>query len=218
MVQCYSTGDGNVSFHKGTLAPPGKYDWTCASFGPLESTTERANGSVQLFLHSLRQKLPILYNGHPCPPELPFPMGIWTSHVTHDAFGPCESTTQTAPRSVQSSLHRWPRSVSILYNGLPVSLSKLPLPMLASGPHVICGSLGPPESRTQMATWSFQPVFAGLTNVTDWQSDRWTDRPHYSVRCGVIMYNYCMWDTAKPQSRFMLVRTILPLLSRYLYV
>jgi len=28
MVQCYSTGDGNVSFHKGTLAPHGEYDWT----------------------------------------------------------------------------------------------------------------------------------------------------------------------------------------------
>jgi len=26
MVQCYLTGDGNVSFHKGTLATPGKYD------------------------------------------------------------------------------------------------------------------------------------------------------------------------------------------------
>jgi len=29
MVQCYSTGGGNMSFHKGTLAPPGEYDWTC---------------------------------------------------------------------------------------------------------------------------------------------------------------------------------------------
>jgi len=26
MVHCYLTGDGNVSFHKGTSAPPGKYD------------------------------------------------------------------------------------------------------------------------------------------------------------------------------------------------
>ena len=133
IVQCYSTGDGKVSFHKGTLAPPGEYDWSCASFGPLESTTETGNGSVQPFLHNLRQKVPILYNGRPCPP---FPWGIWTSHVTHNAFGPCDSTTQMAPRSVQSSLHRWPRSVSILYNGLPVSPSKLLLPMLASGPPI----------------------------------------------------------------------------------
>jgi len=26
-------------------------------------------------------------------------------------------------------------------------------------------------------------------SVTDWQSDRQTDRPRYSVRCGVIMRN-----------------------------
>ena len=26
-------------------------------------------------------------NGCAYPPELPFPMGIWTSHVTHDALG-----------------------------------------------------------------------------------------------------------------------------------
>ena len=112
MVQCYSTGDGNVSFHKGTLVPPGEYDWTCASFGPLESTTDTANGSVQSFLHSLPQKVPILYNGRPYPPELPLPWGTWTSHVTHDAFGPYESTTQTAPRSVQPSLHRWLQTVN----------------------------------------------------------------------------------------------------------
>jgi len=92
MVQCYSTGDGKVPFHKGTLAPPGEYDWTCASFGPVESTTNTANGWwVQPFLHSLRQKACILYNGRPYPPELPLPMGDWTSHVTHDAFGPCAS-------------------------------------------------------------------------------------------------------------------------------
>jgi len=183
MVQCYLTGDGNVSFHKGTLVPSGKYDWTCASFGPLESTTETANGSVRPFLHSLQQKVPIFYNGHPYPPELPLLMWIWTSHVTHDALDPCEPTTQTAPRSVQSGLYRWPRSVPILYNGLPVSPSKLPLPMLASGPHVIRGSLGPPDSGTQMATWSFQP-FLTYSRVTYRQSDRQTDRPtDRATRC-----------------------------------
>jgi len=58
----------------------------------------------------------------------PFPWGIWTSHVTHDAFSPYESTIQTAPRSVQPSLHRWPRSVSILYKGLPVFPQNCPFP------------------------------------------------------------------------------------------
>jgi len=90
----------------------------------------------------------------------------------------------------QPCLHRWLRSVPILYNGLPVSHSKLPLPMLASRYHVIRSSLGPPESGAKVATWSLQPFFSGLTSVTaDWQSDRQTDRPGYSVRCGVIMRN-----------------------------
>jgi len=54
----------------------------------------------------------------------PFPWGIWTSHVTHNAFGPCESTIQMAPRSVQSSCTD-DSGVSILYNGLPVSPVKI---------------------------------------------------------------------------------------------
>ena len=33
---------------------------------------ETANGLVQLFLHSLQHKVPILYNGRPYPPEVPF--------------------------------------------------------------------------------------------------------------------------------------------------
>jgi len=81
MVQSYSPGGGNVSSHEGTLAPLGEYDWTCASLGPLESTTQTANRSVQPYLHSSRQKVPIIYNGRPYPPKLPLPKGdlepIW---------------------------------------------------------------------------------------------------------------------------------------------
>jgi len=79
MVQSYSPGDGDVSSHEGILAPPGKYDWTCASFSPLESTTQTANRSVQPFLHSSRQKvpMPILYNGSLSTRIAP-PWGIWT--------------------------------------------------------------------------------------------------------------------------------------------
>jgi len=151
MVQCYSTGDGNVSSHEGTLAPPGKYDWTCASFLPLESTTELANGSVQLFLHSLRQKVPILYNGRPYPSELPLPM--------RNLDLPCNTmlSAYTSPQP-KRHLNRFSRlctddhGVSILYNALPVLPSKLQLPMLESGPHLIRGSLGLRESGMQIAT------------------------------------------------------------------
>jgi len=64
------------ALHEGTLVPPGKYDWKCVSFSPPESTTQMANRSVQSFLHSSRQKVPILYNGRSFPTELPLPMGI----------------------------------------------------------------------------------------------------------------------------------------------
>ena len=60
MVQCHSTGDGNMSSQEGTLMPPGEYDWTCASFSPLKSTTEMANWSVQPCLHRWPQSVPIL--------------------------------------------------------------------------------------------------------------------------------------------------------------
>jgi len=152
MVQCYSIGDGNVSSHEGILAPPGEYDWTCASFGPLESTTKMPN------------------------------------------------------RSVQQCLHRWLRSVLILYNGLPVSHSKLPLPMLACRRHVIRGSLGPPESWAQIATWSLQPFFQ---DSLVWQTDRATDRQTYQAT-GVIMRNSVGYGKA--------TQIISPLFSRYLYV
>jgi len=156
MVQCYSTGDENMSFHEGTLASPGEYDWTCTSFGPLDSITEMANGSAEPFCTAYSRRCLYCTMGAPIHQNCPFPWGIWTLHVTHDALGPCEPTTKTAPRSVQPCLHRWPQTVPILYNGLPVFPSKLSLPTLASGPHVIHGSLGPTQSGTQMATWSFQ--------------------------------------------------------------
>jgi len=46
MVGSFGT---NVPSHMGTLAPPGEYDWTCASFGPSESSVQTANRSVQPF-------------------------------------------------------------------------------------------------------------------------------------------------------------------------
>jgi len=63
--------DGSVVFtrwREGTLAPHGEYDTTCASFCLPESTTQKVNWSVQPFLHSWWQKVPILYNGRPFSP------------------------------------------------------------------------------------------------------------------------------------------------------
>jgi len=52
-----------------------KYNWTCASFGLLESTTQTADRPVQLFLHSSLQEVPILDNRR-LYQNCPFPWGI----------------------------------------------------------------------------------------------------------------------------------------------
>jgi len=41
-------------------------------------------------------------------------------------------------------------------------------------PHLMHGSLGPPESSTETASQSVQPFFSGLTSVTDQQTDHGT--------------------------------------------
>ena len=119
----------------------------------------------------------------------------WRIRLNLCIFGPREATTETANWSVQPHVCTDDRGVQshILYNCLPVPQSKLPLPMLASRPHVIRGSLGPPESGMPRTTWSFQPFLQG--SVT-WQTDRATDRQCYSVQCGVIMRSYVGYGKA----------------------
>ena len=69
-------------------------------------------------------------------------------------------------------------SLYILYNGTPLSPSKLPLPMGDLDPHLMHGSPGPPESSTQTASRSVQPFLQGsLVWQTDWQTDS-NNRPH----------------------------------------
>jgi len=99
-----------------------------ASLDPPESTYQTASRSVQPFLHSSRQKVPILYNGSPilaAPRNCPFAWAIWTPSNT------------------------WFRGPTRVHNPNGISI----------------GSAG----------------FAGLTIVTDRQTDRPTNRPRYSV-------------------------------------
>ena len=157
-----------------TLAQPREYDWTCASFGPPKSTTQAANRSVQPFLHNSRLKAPMLYNGRPFPPKLPFLMGGCGPPSNSWFLGPVQAhnphgitngsavftqVTTECPYTLQ-----WAAA-----SPLP---SKLPLPVEVSGPHLIHGSRGPPRSSTQMASRS--PFLQGSLV---WHTDRQTDRP-----------------------------------------
>ena len=88
--------------------------------------------------------------GAPVHQNCPFPWGIWTSHVTR-SFRPMRvhNPNGTSIGSVIAQM-----TAACLYFTMVCLFppSKLPLPMLASGRHVIRGSLGPPESGTQMVT------------------------------------------------------------------
>ena len=60
-----------------------------------------ASRSLQPFLHSSWQTVPILYNGRPFSPKLPLPMGDLDPHLLHGSLGLSESSTQTSSGSVQ---------------------------------------------------------------------------------------------------------------------
>jgi len=143
--------------HVGTLAPPGKYDWTCASFGPPESTTQTANQSVQPFLHSSQQKVPILCNGQPFPKKLPRLM--WASNSWF--LGPVWAHN---PNGISIDLAVFAQVTA----ECPYTLqweapfpSKLPLSVGDLHSHLIHGSLGPPKSSTQTASQSVPPFLQG---------------------------------------------------------
>ena len=193
MVHCYSTGDGNVSFHKGTLAPPGEYDWTCASFGPLESTTDTANGLVQSFLHSLWQKVPIIYNGRPLstsivPSHLDRPRNTW-------CFRPIRVHNPNGTSIWFSRLCTDDRGETLYLYFTVVCLFSVKIAPSYVGIWTSLNTwfIGPTRVQNANGNLIVSVVFAGLT---DWQSDRKTDRPGYSVRCGVIMRNYVGYGKA----------------------
>jgi len=104
--------------------------------------------------------------------KLLLPMGgIWTPHLIHGSLGPPESSTQTASRLVELFLHSSRLSVSVLYNGPPLLPSKLLLPMGEYGPHLLHGFLLPTEVLKPNGISIGTTVFAGLTTMTDRQTD-----------------------------------------------
>ena len=98
-------------------------------------------------------------------------------------LGPLESKSQTASRSVQPFLHISRRRVPILYNGPPPFLLKISPSHKGSEPHLIHGSLGPPESSTQTASRLVEPFLQGSLL---WQTGRPTDHAAQSVTIGRI--------------------------------
>jgi len=114
-----------------------------------ESTIQTANWSVQPFLHSSRQKFPMLYNGQPFPPKLHRLMGGSESHLTDDSLAHAEITMQTARRSIRVFSHRWPQTVPILH--FPQNCP----PMTGIWPHLTHDSLAHPSPQPKQHLYRF---------------------------------------------------------------
>jgi len=84
MVQCYSTGDGNVSSHEGTLAPPGEYDWIVHPSAHLSPQPKRL---IDRFSHFCTAHGSVVgHAGHVLyPNNCPIAWGIWAppDTITH---------------------------------------------------------------------------------------------------------------------------------------
>jgi len=112
-------------------------------------------------------------------------MGESRPYLIRDSLGPSDPTTHTASRSVQPFLHRYPQSVPTLERAAP-SLKIAPS-RGESEPHLIGlhGSLSLPESSTQTASWSVQPLLQdSLYCDRQIDTDRPTDYATWSVKIG----------------------------------
>jgi len=91
----------------------------------------------------------------PFPTKLPLLVGDRDPHLFHDSLSQTEPTIQTASRSVQLFSHKWPQSISILYNGRPFP-KNCPFPR-GIRTHVRHDSFDPSEPTDQTASLSVQP-------------------------------------------------------------
>jgi len=84
--------------------------------------------------------------GAPIHQNCPFAWVIWTPYLTHDSCA--HASPNTNGTSIGSAvLHRWLQSIPILYNGSPVSPSKLSLLMGYPGIWTPCNTFQPAVRR-----------------------------------------------------------------------
>jgi len=145
---------------------------------PPNSASQMASPSVRTFLHSSRRASLYFTTGRPFPPKLSLPTGILTP----------SNTWFLEPARVHN-----PNGILIgsalfaqITANRPYTLQWAPFPQISpfhgvSGPHLIHDSFWPPSNtRFLRHTWVFNAngisigyaVFAGLTTVTDRQTDR----------------------------------------------
>jgi len=100
------------------------------------------------FLHSSRQKDPILYNGRPFPQTLPIPRGIWTPPNMIPRAYPSQQPKRYLARFSRFCTDDHRVSLYTLQWDASFPLKIVPSHG-GSGPHLIHSFLCPPESSTQ---------------------------------------------------------------------
>jgi len=114
---CFCTAHGRKSLYftmgnrfskiapsnRGTLTPPNS--WFPV---PFWAQSLKASRLVQLFSHRWQHQGFYTLQWASLSPKLPLLMGDLDPHLTQDSLGPSKPTTQTASRSVEPFLHRWP--------------------------------------------------------------------------------------------------------------
>ena len=120
------------------------------------------------FLHSLRQKVPILHNGLPYLLELPLPMGDLDLPCNTSCCGPMRAHNPNGTSIASAVFAQMTAECTYTLQWFACSPTIAPsgLPMLASGPHVIRGHWAHPSSERKWQLDCFSR-FAGLTSVTD---------------------------------------------------
>jgi len=133
---------------------------------PPKSISQTLSRSVQPFLRSSWQNVPILYNGLSLSPsKLPLHMGDLDLHLIHASLGLFHSASQTASRPVQPFLHSSRQRVPVVYNRPPLPLKIAP----CMGQYSNTWFLYPPSPQAKRHLNRFN-IFAGLMMVTDRQT------------------------------------------------
>jgi len=144
-----------VSSRVDTWAPLGKYDWTCASFGPPESTTQMTNWSVQPFLHSSQQKVPMQW-ATLSPQIAPYHGGSGSPPKSW-FIGPVRAHNQNGITFSSAVFAQVTAECPVFYNGTPLPCQNYPFPWWIWAPNLITDSLDPAKSSPKWHLDRFSP-------------------------------------------------------------
>ena len=143
-------------WHEGILAPPGEYDWTCASLAHQSSQPKWQIDWFSHFCTADGSKCLYWTMGAPFPKNCPYTWGIWTPSNTW-FLGPiwAHNPNRISIGSAVFAQMTAECPYTPQWDALP--RSKLLLPMGDLDPDLIHGFLDPPESLTQTASRLLQP-------------------------------------------------------------